>query len=221
MRLGKGEYDGGGMATWESRCLLLDAIQEKAPQVLQDLKEILPEINEDQLQGWADKYNLNYPWVIELARDTLQLWKDFPELTEQPLEWPFSPTAGYWLPASRDEMRLSFTHPGGDIAEEPRNKLKKRILADFEASLDKHLDSLEIMAQERGLEKTPELRKKEHFFWLVSYQVEGLCMRAIADYYSEDGDLLTEDTISKGIRKAADITGITLRPAAKGGRPRK
>lgn len=40
-------------------------------------------------------------------------------------------------------------------------------------------------------------RNKEHFEWLVRFQIQGWTIKEIADYYSEEEKVLGEDTIKK------------------------
>lgn len=44
-------------------------------------------------------------------------------------------------------------------------------MADFESRLESYLDKLDAMVQNRGLEKTTEMRSEEPFLWLALYQV--------------------------------------------------
>lgn len=208
MRLGGGEYDGKEMGKWEARCLFLGAIEKVAPHVLQDLKEL----SGDSLEAWAEKYNLTNNWIINTARDTLKMWDDFPELTEGPLEWIY-PSSSYWLPIDKKTRRISYNHSGWDPAGETRASFKERTMNNFEKYLEKYMDSLEGLTQEKGYIKSKEKYTAMHFEWLVEYQVNNKSFSSIGHE--------SRKNVEARVKEAAELCGIKLRPRGKPGRPRK
>lgn len=206
MRLGGGEYDGRVMGQWEARCLFLEAIEKNAPQVLKDLLEV------NNLDSWANKHNLNENWVIKTARETLKMWNDFPELTEGSLEWIY-PSSFYWLPVDKKTRQISYNHSGWNPAGETRASFKERTMSDFEKYLEKYMDYLEGLTQEKGYIKSKEKHTLEHFEWLVEYQVNNKSFSSIG-YGSRKN-------IEARVKEAAELCGIKLRPRGKPGRPRK
>jgi len=61
------------------------------------------------------------------------------------------------------------------LNENTRAQAKERIMADLERQVDEKLDDhVRIAAKKQYLTKSPEIREKDHFRWLVLYQIEGL-----------------------------------------------
>ncbi|HAI20687.1 MAG TPA: hypothetical protein DCM14_02090 [Clostridiales bacterium UBA8153] len=241
-RLG-GEYyqpeEGGALG--EAYAPFLHAVERLCPEVLKSLRDEVRESleslededllsfwrSEDRypdeliLEAWAERFNINVPWILGVANDTLEVWWKHPD-TMEPLQWmwwlgPGYPRACAWL-----ELRTAPFTFGGEAwlpIKERRQVFVERTRAAFERELGAYVEGIGRLAQDAGLEKTPEKRKLVHFDWLVHYQVQGWSMRKIADHYSGEG-VLSEDTIAKGVRQAAKLVGLKLRPPRKGGRPK-
>ena len=56
---------------------LLRTVARIAPSVLRDLANVVLG-DERALIAWADRANLNAPWVLIVARNTLDLWRAWP-----------------------------------------------------------------------------------------------------------------------------------------------
>jgi hypothetical protein len=68
-----------------------------------------------------------------------------------------------------------------NVFGEKRADAKKRMMADVEKQLEKELDKhARLIATKPHLEACPEIREKEHFDWLVLYQVIGLTYSDVA-----------------------------------------
>lgn len=91
--------------------------------------------------------------------------------------------------------------------------------SEFENKLDKNFYKYKELYKKRteeylkkyGYIKGKEKRNKEHFHWLVRYQIQGWSIKKIADYYSKDKKILTEDTVKKGLVNTASMVDIYLR----------
>ncbi|WP_171644243.1 hypothetical protein [Paenibacillus phytorum] len=82
-------------------------------------------------------------------------------------------------------------------------------------------DRTENLLEQQGYIKSKEKRNLEHFEWLVRFQVQCWSLKEIADYYSEESnEILSEDTISRGIKSTAELIYLILRPGNKPGRPK-
>ncbi len=203
-----GEFDTGGISENEAQNIFIAAIEKEAPEVLQGLLQVE---NENGLQTWAEKHNLKDTWFIKVAKQTLDMWRQFPELAEGELEF-IRPAVGYFRPITRQQHQFNFNHFGWSVESESRSRFKKRIMAEFENCLEKYLDEIEEMANEMGLSKTPEIRTLDHFGWLVMAKVKRMKHRDIADIISDsEPEILTEDMIGKGIRKAASMANVSYK----------
>lgn len=200
-RLG-GEFDPGGVSKHEARILVLRAIEEHAPEVLTDLFHASDDV---QLQAWAEKYNLQNNWFLKVARETLDAWKQFPELADGDLEF-LRPAIGYFSPTNYKERQLpiEFQCPWQPEIESKQSYRKRLINA-----LDNYLIQLEALCYKRGYDVTPEIRTPDHFMWLVLRKVKKMKLKDIADKYLNDNKgAIGEDTISRGINKAAKQAGF-------------
>ncbi|RKQ13459.1 hypothetical protein [Ureibacillus endophyticus] len=65
--------------------------------------------------------------------------------------------------------------------------------------------------EEKGYVEGIKKRNKEHFEWLVRYQIQKWPIHDIADFYSTPDKILAEDTIRKGLSATASILDLCLR----------
>jgi hypothetical protein len=79
-----------------------------------------------------------------------------------------------------------------------------------------YLDKIESMARERGLKRVSKI-EKDHFMWLVAYQIE----ERLQEEIRKDARRGSEQTVSKAIGKLANYIGLTLRYCGRGKRPKK
>ena len=101
----------------EAQRLLLQAVESLAPWVLEELRDSLlaaggsmwfpdpltcypPELTDDQreaLNTWATRFNLNAPWALRAAQETLMGWTLDPSLaTAERLQWTRVMTGAIW-----------------------------------------------------------------------------------------------------------------------------
>lgn len=221
IRLGGGEYDGGEMATWEARMHFLDAVAEVRPEVLDALRDdVFPLYDSwgllgpndvhgdlrDALENWTKRFNLSFDWVVEAALVTLWSWfmVDPEALDEIASEWHHA-GGGYWLHTSKEERRIIFKHAGWDPAGETRAGFRKRVMNDFAIFVERYMDELAGIVEERGLEKAKEARKVVHFTWAALRIVQGRSYREIADWHEKKNVVvLGEDAIRKAVDR---VTG--------------
>lgn len=69
----------------------------------------------------------------------------------------------------------------------------------------------ESIMKQQGYIEGKEKRSKEHFEWLVRYQIQKWTIKEIADHYSKDRKIYTEDAIKKALISTSKITQIKLR----------
>lgn len=228
MKLSPGDYffpdDERNAARAAARDLFLSFVEELAPEVLEDLRSLLPkpgkrktfEALQNELPKWAEKYHLDFNWLLNRALNTLLMWS----VGEQVGGWGGGLVV--CLGAVPEIKTFSFEAEEWDPAQKNWKEYEDYLNVKFKRMKATYRDQVEARAEEHELLKTPEVRNREHFAWLVRFQVQGWKYREIADNYPlPTGEVLTEDMIGKGIKRAARLAGISLRQAKKSGRPRK
>lgn len=88
----------------------------------------------------------------------------------------------------------------------------------FICSTASHVAIVKAAALEHGFRVTPTKRDDAHFMWLVHYQVQmpNLSLEKIARKYNQE-----LKTISDGIKRTAQLIGLTLRSPLPAGRTRR
>ena len=190
MRLG-GEKDPGGISQFEARSIFLSKLEQLCPDIIEELNNITTE-------EWAQKYNLNMPWLIEAIKKTRSNSSD-----GKIYGFAISSEA-YWA--------LPEEYINWDPAEETE--------AEFRYRIEEYITRRHAAAQRAGWKSAVEKRNILHFAWLVHFQVQGWSIPEIAERYNEHYEkqekTLVEDTVSKGIHQAAKLVGINLRPGKRG-----
>ncbi|MCA1025013.1 hypothetical protein LCM23_02840 [Cytobacillus kochii] len=90
---------------------------------------------------------------------------------------------------------------------------------EFEESVDraykkyKELYQLrtKLYMEKHGYIEGKQKRNKDHFEWLVRFQIQEWSVKEIADYYSKGNIIIAEDTIRKALVSTADLIGLELR----------
>lgn len=172
------------------------------------------------LLTWARRHNLEADWVFEAAAGTLGHWLRVPRARER-LAWRHRPGLSWWgkLPAPRRR----FTYPAwdpigmtGGLAL-PWAEYKKRVLEQFERSLESHRRAMLRLAQKHGLQPTPEKREPVHFDWVALRIVRGMRPAEIAARYADEDGRPDEGTVRKVTVDLARLVGIRI--PARPGRP--
>jgi len=227
IRLGGGEYNIDEMATWEARIFFLDAVAEVAPEVLKELqRDVYPLFKEnkllewlsvyyipgheqlrDKLKEWGENNNLDFEFVYDAALYTMFYWRQFDDKDITFL----MPGTAYFIPVDRrGKYKVEFKAIGWDPAGETRDDFKQRIMADFESYIDDYMDKLENLMEKRGVDKTPMVKRTEHFEWLALRLIYNKSDKEIADiYYNNKGKVVGDEAIKKGIAKAASFLELS------------
>ena len=237
VRLGGGEYGGGEMVSWHAWMKFLTAVAQAYPEVLEGLMaDVLPYYNNcstgkkitlttlcyshvceyEQLKHalllWATNFNLSYEWVYRTALTTLWCWSIVPgeSLKNFSNKWVYPPPMAYW---SRDHDISPTSIPSltWDPTQETLTSAESRIIVEAENAIRKRLSEIKDAYQDRGEEKTPEIRKEEQFTWAAHRIVGNKSYREIADLCflpNGDGLVLGEDTIRHAVKKVIGLLGI-------------
>ncbi len=233
-----------------ARKIFLNKIQEFAPQVWKDLydncfsiyrniahqdrchsweeikniskqnKSSPAEELHDQIIIWADKYKLNYDWLLEEVMVILFYWfksggdqkdiefaqsffKDFkldhsidPEYVDQQINFSF-----YWEP-------LVMT----------KQEFKRNVNKHFNETIDDRINRIINLMEEKGYKRVPEKRvdRADHFKWAVWHlllkQDFDAIVQDITSRYPMDEKDISPDAIKKGISNVASLIGIDIIP---------
>ncbi|WP_144514287.1 hypothetical protein [Bacillus thuringiensis] len=98
-----------------------------------------------------------------------------------------------------------------DPRDEPWSEFEKNLDIAFRQYKNLYKNRTESYIKNLGYIEGKEKRNREHFEWLVRFQIQGWTIKEIADYYSEEEKVLGEDTIKKALHCTSNIIGITLR----------
>jgi len=239
------------ITTWRARWIFLSVTRQIAPEVLEDLRDLPFESyrsalvrnrwtpNEDlnfrlwavfdsehsrcspsvlhlryDLLQWAEEYNLEDRWCLEIAFRTVEQWYLNPAFAAR-LMWARS-AVGYNPPVKEEEGRFNFVFPVWDTVAQERGDYYAEAEKAFRQYLVEYCDRLESLTRERGFIEQKMKREHAHFEWLVWYQVKYKSQSWIGDRFNA-----TRSTVAEGIKDAASMCGLTLRPPKVAGRPRK
>lgn len=182
--------------------------------------ELLPSLadvgldDEAALSAWAQRWHLTDPWCLALARHTRWM------MNPQSPTWEFvehgKPRWGFYsedVPHSEPDVRLDL-FPWNPTAQS-RSGFKKACLALAEKAIDVYCDNVEHRMKEQGYQPAPVSYTPHHFLWLARYQVNGETYEQIA------GGPEKRMTVTGGVKTAASLIGLTLRPKGKTGPRRK
>jgi hypothetical protein len=226
MKLGPGEYtyteDANNAASSEARRIFLSYIEELAPEVMKELEALMAKQGLtmgnllSEVDAWAKKNNLNEKWIKYRALNTLLAWKYQPEDKGR---WCYEAISLGLVPEIE-----SFYFRAEEWKPEQKTwfEYEKYLDEVYQILKAEYREQKERATKAQGLEKAPAIRNREHFAWLVRYQVQGWKYREIADDHSfKTNYVLTDDNIAKGIKRAARLVEIQVRSAKKTGRPAK
>jgi hypothetical protein len=121
---------------------------------------------------------------------------------------------------------LHFEHPAWDPTTEDRQAYIEKASQRFRDELAQYLERVENRLNMSARRKAPQV-KKEHFEWLVLYQIRGMSRSAIAGSEAQEGQLDGNYyTVSQAIDRTTKLLfgecwREWLRTRSKGGRPSK
>jgi len=199
----------------------------------------LPEIAlitcEQPLREWAARWHLIQPDgepaqpALECAIENLKLraWRERNGQPQPPAEYVL-PTTGYAdvrrgnqvepqvLPVPRSLQRIRFEAPWGVWrTAEPIQAARARILAEFEAALDRHITAyMQHVERAQFAVGGARRRRRRHLEWFSDYQLNG---REITELLADQPDA-DVSSVRKALVEVARALGLRLRPARRGRR---
>jgi hypothetical protein len=182
----------------------------------------------DAVRMWGERWHLTDQWILDAALATIVAWANDAPGGEW---WPDAQAAVVGLVGkhfvldadtvtrwraievpSRAE-RLVFDADAWEPAAMRWQDWETRVVERFKETLADHRTTIEKRAAEAGMVRT-EIRREEHLLWLARYQVGKESFSAIGRAAGVD-----RAAVARAIKTAATLCGLTLRPAAGGGRP--
>lgn len=248
----KGSLLGGGEYEWTSasskeraRHLFLERIAQIAPNVLASLREapfkefgevhnprsdtVLRRPSGDastpSLDEWAERWNLNADWLLQIAIDTMGSWCRNPKGRDK--AWNLGTRRNLAGTLRPSEMAVRFQNTWNPLTEN-RSGASKRLREAASTKIEKRLDEIEGLLLERSrlpvfkegaapryaVRRTVQKREIEHFAWLVRYQVLEESFEGVARSAHR-----SPKAIEHGVKKAAALVELHLRKPSTGGRP--
>ena len=166
------------------------------------------------VEEWAAKFNMaEHEFFLNSALATLAPWSQFPE-SEGDECLALGGRAGFG-PVSGGESRFAFENPGWDPAFERFAIFEERLKKQFDSELSVYRKRLVDLVEGRGFLRVPDLHRPEHIEWLALFQCGRRSLPEIQKLWAQD-----KTTISKGVKSAAQLVGVSLRTRGRG-RPRK
>jgi hypothetical protein len=187
------------------------------------------------VSGWARRWHLDVEWIRAGARETVIRWHRYPDMRKDLGVEAFLPSvadaigmagfpggwsteivsdAGEVVTAKVPNLYLEFKYPIWD----PRFENAPEWLVAFEKHCSTegraHIRAMRQWLQGQGLRKAT-LYSLKHLEWLVLWQCAGSSLGKIREQYPEDQKIhrdAARTTISKGIRRAAELIELPVRP---------
>jgi hypothetical protein len=179
------------------------------------------------LKEWAERFRFTLRALLDTTLATLAVWTFDPPTAGRDFCYRRPTAIRSWV---NDHCQIPFTVAGWDPRFEPRAEAEARI----GQALDSYLDSVEKHVRRKKCNRklvyarSPKKVCKEHFDWLALYQVAGLGYTAIGQRFkSGDTDKAhRRRAIAAGVKSAGRLVAgdqwkAWLRPADRGGRPRR
>ncbi|MCH5460943.1 hypothetical protein [Bacillus cereus] len=91
------------------------------------------------------------------------------------------------------------------------SEFEKKLDLAYKKYKELYRERTENFMKENGYVEGKEKRNMDHFDWLVRYQIQEWNTKEIADYYSTNKKVISEDTISKALHNTASLVGFKLR----------
>lgn len=115
------------------------------------------------------------------------------------------------LKGDQDNVKGYTLGDGWDPRVETWSEFEEDLDATFKKYKQLYKVRTRLFMEQHGYTEGKEKRNKEHFEWLVRYQLQEWSIKKIADYYSTKNTTLVEDTVRKAVTSTAKLIGLRLR----------
>src|SRR5690606_29055587 len=111
----------------------------------------------------------------------------------------------------KEKVRGHLFGTGWDPRLETWKDFETRIDTAYKAYKSLYKKRTMLYMEKHGYVEGRPKRNKQHFEWLVRYQIQEWAVRDIADFYSNDNKIVSEDTVRKALKNASDLLELKLR----------
>ena len=181
-----GDYVLPGHGFGGLRLVYLRTVARLVPEAMVTLQAIPPG-DDAALHAWGARWRLGDAWVLEAARDHLEIWRNDPALAGRWLRVTTTP----WLPKPAAVMLEPWF--------ETEAAFVARATAAYHAA-----------AAAAGATPTPRKRPDSgrHLVWLVRYHVGNDTLATIS---AREPDVPTIESVGEAVRAMATLIGLRLR----------
>ena len=153
-------------------------------------------INEfrESLFNWSRRHRLDMTWCRERAYETLDWWC-FSQESFKMRMWDYDGAYQPIIAFRGDHPKFTFEYKTLYPRDGFRRDVKNRIMEAVEKELEAFLDEREALAKENGMVVARQKREKQHFEWLVLFQINHL---SYAEIYKAYFPIIFDDAKKKG-----------------------
>lgn len=155
----------------------------------------------DVLHTWAAEHNLNEPWLLDAALDHMR----------------YELALGEALPLGHAPGIATYWEPAQMIAP-PEYRPQEQTRADYLTEVRRYMDDVEAEYARAGWNPAdPPGEILKHLVWLARHQL-GMTYEEVqnaAGVEDVHGDAPELSTVRRGVQRAAEAIGLTLRPAPR------
>jgi hypothetical protein len=189
----------------ELRESFLYAVARVEPEVLRSLRTLVGSTNDEyRIRRWARCWHLTDAWLIEVARSTIQYWREYPNGKGWSTGWPIV----FVTPLHQPER---FTY-SAEWCDFDRRGFEKQVIREVRERLRKFCDTAEIQHKALTVKRRPLKRGDDHFLWLARRQVKGESYAGIFRSVNEIADApRSRQAFEMAIHRLANQISLTLR----------
>lgn len=115
------------------------------------------------------------------------------------------------LKGEKEKIRGFVFGDGWDPRMDTWSEFEENIDALYKKYKELYKARTESYMEEQGYIEGKQKRNKNHFEWLVRYQIQEWSIKEIADHYSKENTILAEDTIKKALISTAKLLDLEIR----------
>lgn len=152
------------------------------------------------LVDWAAAHNLTDPWVLDAVLDHLRI------------EWKL----GEGLPLGSAGGTVAYWQPAQHIRP-PEYRPEQRTRAEYQETVRQYMKDVEADYERAGwIRAAAPGEMMKHLLWLARHQVLGDTYEQIQNVVGIENDAPPDlSTVTRGIHRAAEAIGLTLRAAPR------
>jgi len=111
----------------------------------------------------------------------------------------------------KENVRGHLFGTGWDPRLETWKEFEARIDTAYKTYKNLYKKRTMLYMEKHGYIEGKPKRNKQHFEWLVRYQIQEWTVKDIADFYSKDEKIVSEDTVRKALNNVSELLELKLR----------